>query len=65
MRGMMKPNIYRILQEAVESGIELGYNRAYKHSDGELLTQGVLKQKIHEAVMNEICEWFVFDEFKD
>ena len=59
----MKPNIYRIIQEAVESGVALGYNRAYKHSDSP--TEEQIKLKIYDAVMNEICEWFTFDEVKD
>lgn len=59
----MKPNTFRIIQEAVENGVALGYNRAYKHSDAP--SEEVMKQQIYEAVMNEICEWFVFDEVQE
>ena len=55
----MKANTYKIIQEAVENGVALGYNRAYKHSDTP--SEEAIKFEIYEAVMNEICEWFVFD----
>jgi hypothetical protein len=55
----MKPNTYKIIQEAVENGVALGYNRAYKHS--ETPSEGFIKQQIYDAVMSEICEWFMFD----
>lgn len=59
----MKPNTYKIIQEAVENGVAVGYNRAYKHSDAPSGEE--LRNKIYDAVMNEICEWFVFDEVKE
>lgn len=59
----MKPNAFRSIQEAVENGVALGYNRAYKHSDAP--SDEVVKQQIYDAVMNEICEWFVFDVVQD
>lgn len=59
----MKPNTYKIIQEAVENGVALGYNRTYKHSDTP--SEDTVKKQIYDAVMTEICEWFVFDEIQD
>jgi len=56
----MKPNTYKIIQECLETGISLGYNRAFKHSDNP--SAQVVKDQIYEAIMTEICEWFVFDD---
>lgn len=59
----MKPNTYKIIQEAVANGVALGYSRAYKHS--AMPSEDAVKQQIYEAVMTEICEWFVFGEVKE
>lgn len=59
----MKPNKYRLIEQCVETGIELGLNRAHKHTDSP--TQQQLSEQIYRAVMNEVCEWFVFDPIAD
>lgn len=56
----IRPRTYRILEMAVESGVEYGYNRAYKHTDDP--NDERIKQSISEAVMLEIFEWFDVDE---
>jgi len=56
----MRPRTYRILEMAVESGVEYGYNRAYKHTDDPSDEQ--IKQSISEAVLLEISEWFDVDD---
>ena len=55
----MKPNAYRLIEMCVESGIAHGLHRAYKHNDNPTAEQ--IEEKIMQAVMHEICEWFVFD----
>ena len=56
----LKPKTYRILTEAVESGVQYGYHRAYKHTDNPDPEQ--MKDTIITAVMNEIFEWFDIDD---
>ena len=48
------------MQMAVSAGVEYGYNRAHKHTDSP--SEGQIKEAIIKAVMDEICEWFVFEE---
>ena len=55
----MKAKEYNLIVQCVESGVRLGWNRAYKHDttpDPE-----AIQNAIEVAVLNEICEWFDFD----
>ena len=56
----MKIKEYNVVDMAVNMGIEYGYMRAHKHNDSP--SEGEIKEAIRQAVMNEICEWFVFEE---
>ena len=56
----MKPKLLPILERAIEEGTNLGYNRAFKHTDAP--DETLIKYKIYEAIMEEIHEWFEFDE---
>lgn len=58
----MKANEYRLLDRCVEDGIQIGLNHAYKHCDTPSLA--LMKEKIQEAVMLEISEWFEINEVK-
>ena len=51
---------YNVMQMAVSAGVEYGYNRAHKHTDSP--SEGEIKEAIIKAVMDDICEWFVFEE---
>lgn len=53
----MKANEYLILSECVEDGINLGYTRAHKHTDNP--TEQQIKEAIEQAVMTEICQYFL------
>jgi hypothetical protein len=55
----MKPNYYKIIQDCVETGTSLGYQRAHKHDDKP--ERVVLEEKIIEAIMQQISENFIFD----
>ena len=57
----MKPKLIPMLEQCIEMGISLGYNRAFKHNDKP--TKEEFEHEIHKAIMNEIYEWFDFDEF--
>ena len=56
----MKAKTYQLIQECVENGVQLGFNRAHKHTDTP--SNDELQNKIIDSVMLEICEWFTFDE---
>ena len=55
----MKPNTYRLLEMCIESGVAYGLTRAYKHNDKPTAEQ--IEEKIRQAIMHEICEWFEFE----
>ena len=60
----MKAKEYNLIAECVENGVMLGWNRAHKHND-EPDSQHV-RECIEQAVLNEICEWFDFeDKYED
>lgn len=48
------------MEMAVSAGVEYGYNRAHKHNDSP--SEGEIKEAIIKAVMDEIGQWFVFEE---
>jgi hypothetical protein len=56
----MKVNEYNVMLTAVENGVSVGYVRAHKHT--ETPTPAALQTAITDAVMNEVCEWFKFEE---
>lgn len=56
----MKANMYKLIERCVEEGVQYGYTRAHKHTDHP--TQEQLEDQIIQAVMNEICEWFEFNQ---
>jgi len=58
----MKPKTYPILVDAVENGVKYGYHRAHKHNDNP--DQDQITDAIISAVINEICEWFEFDDLE-
>jgi hypothetical protein len=55
---MMVPKSYNLLDRCVEEGIQYGWARAHKHTD--VPDEIWIREQIHQAVMNEICEWFEF-----
>ena len=57
--GTVRVNVYRIMDDAVESGVRLGYRRAHKHVDRPAEEQ--ICDEIQRAVMHELCEYLVFD----
>jgi hypothetical protein len=59
----MRPKFYKVLEEAITSGVSYGYKRAYKHVENP--TEGAIIDSIVEQVMNSIDDWFDFPEVKE
>lgn len=59
----MRPREYVILRECVDNGVQRGWIKAHKHSDNP--TPGQIQGAIEAAVMDEINEYFLFDELGD
>ena len=59
----MKANEYNVMLTAIENGVSIGYVRAI---NSETRTVVFLQKAIIDAIMNEVCEWFTFEnEEKD
>jgi hypothetical protein len=58
----MQAKTYMLLERCIEDGIMMGLSRAYKHTDTP--DDQMVKEAIHEAVMQEIGEWFFFDTYE-
>ena len=56
----MKPKIYHILSNAIETGALIGYHRAFKHQENP--SERSIAESVHDAIMNEIAEYFSFDD---
>jgi hypothetical protein len=56
--------LYDLVNNAVERGVDYGYNKAFKHEISSLTdTQEIyLKDIVARYVMNEICEIIDFDQ---
>jgi hypothetical protein len=60
----MKAKEYHLIAKCVETGVMFGWNRAHKHDENP--DPEAVRDAIEHAVMNEICEWFDFeDSYKD
>jgi len=58
----MKAKEYNLIAQCVETGMMLGWHLVHKHDatpDPERI-----RDAIEQAVLNEICEWFDFEEVK-
>lgn len=56
----MKANMHKVLEHVLDVGIELGWNRAHKHTDTP--SAELLKNSIEQAIWDELYEWVVFDD---
>ena len=59
----MKAKEYNLIAQCVETGVMLGWNRAYKHTDQP--EDHHVREQIERAVLNEICELVHFEDVKD
>jgi hypothetical protein len=58
----MKAKEYNLIVQCIEIGVMLGWNRARKHNENP--DPETIRNEIEQAVLNEICEWFNFEEVK-
>ena len=56
----MKAKTRRLIEDAIERGIQRGYYRAFKHTDSP--TQDSIFADISDCIMFEIDEYFTFEE---
>ena len=56
----MKPKTRVILEMAIEEGVRRGYALAHKHVENP--SEGAIIERIEDAVISQIYEYFIFDE---
>lgn len=56
----MKVDLYKIVVECIERGVSYGYMKAHKHQDDP--EEDFIKEKICDAVLNELCEYITFND---
>ena len=55
----MKPKLINLMEQCIETGIQRGWDRAFKHDDAA--PADVIRERIREAIWLELHEWFDFD----
>ena len=56
----MKPKTRVILEMAIEAGVRRGWHQAHKHVENP--DPSAIMERIDDAVMGEIYEYFTFEE---
>lgn len=56
----MKPKALKLLEYCIDTAIDRGFHKAYKHNDNP--TQPQIKEAINRAINDELFEWFTFEE---
>jgi hypothetical protein len=60
---MLKPKIYQILQDCIERGLINGLKTTIDHSENiSKIDEEILLSNQNVAIMNEICEYFNFEQ---
>lgn len=59
----MKAKEYNLIVQCIETGIMLGWNHAHKHNSQP--EDHHIRDQIEQAVLNEICEWFNFEDINN
>ena len=59
----MRANEFKVLEDCIEKGIDYGLMRFHKYYDFEISDEheNILKQQLHDGILNQICEYFNFD----
>jgi len=63
----MQPKEYDILRRAVDDGLQTGFSQYQRSKDIDPATHAALSDPalirgLHEAIVDEICQWFDFPE---
>jgi hypothetical protein len=58
IQDTVRVNVYAVISDAVERGVETGYYRAHKHTDKP--SKATVELAVYDAVMSEISEVIVF-----
>jgi len=60
----MKANDYKVLTKCIETALNFGFMRYQKYTDFDLPDEEIekIKQSLDLAIINEICDYFNFDE---
>ena len=56
---MLRIDAYGVVARAVEEGVAYGITRAWKHHDGDTMTEEQMRdrsQALIDAVMNDLCD---------
>lgn len=61
--GAIKVRAYAVFSRAVEEGTAHGWRRAHKYT--EQPDEATIKEQIATGVLNEVCEYFNFDDEAD
>lgn len=56
----MKVKMYNLISECIERGTLRGYRRAHKHLEDP--DEVSVVDNIHREIMNELCEYFDFND---
>jgi hypothetical protein len=56
----MTPKFIQLLEKCITDGVIFGHTRAYKHND--FPSKADINESIVREVLNELHEWFYFDE---
>lgn len=59
----MKPKTSVVLEHCIETGLRLGYTRAFKHTDNP--DEYTIIGKQHDAIMEEIYQWFDMENMNE
>lgn len=56
----MKPRLFKLLEIAIDEGIEYGWRRAHKHTESP--SEDSIKAEISNAIFSELHEYFIFSD---
>lgn len=60
VHGAMRVNCYAVLSDCVERGVQSGWYHAHKHTDDP--DEESIRRHLIDDVLNEITEYFSFDD---
>ena len=63
VKGAASVDVYKVVDRAVEVGVAYGIRKAMKYGEVDMSEDqaAALEARVADAVMNELCEWLIFD----